>query len=428
MSAAESVLAAILLGGSKAYWRVADMLRADDFPSAKFASVYRVIGNVARSDADIDAITVGDQCEIEGVATAAEITRIASGSASPSNVRAYADRLKSDAMARRVRQIASKAVDDGDLSTLQASIASLLAASPAQAEHVSAPLKRMWDGVMARFESGAALSGIPTGFPKIDEMTGGLQPGRVYGIGARPKIGKTVLAMNIAANVSLAGRPVSVWSLEMSAEELTQRMCCALAGVPFQSLQNPGTAEESHWQKLTPALSALKSAPLHIADALDVTIEEVEAQARQIKATSGLDLLVLDYLGLFKLPKLDRHDLSLGHVTRRCKAIAKALQIPVILVFQLNRGSEQGQSVRPPRPSDARDSGSIEQDLDAMFLLHRPSYYDQSAERGLRLDLALQRNGPTGLIRLEDELHFCRFAPSQREWADTKPRYGADDL
>ena len=128
------------------------------------------------------------------------------------------------------------------------------------------------------------------------------------------------------------------------------------------------------------------------------------------------------------MPKKDRHALDVAHVTRRVKIIAKELRIPVILVFQLNRGSESGMQVRPPRPSDARDSGAIEQDLDAMFLLHRPSYYDKTAPSGLRLDLALQRNGPTGLIRLEEELHHCRFLPSNQEWKDPKAAGMDNDL
>ncbi len=135
-------------------------------------------------------------------------------------------------------------------------------------------------------------------------------------------------------------------------------------------------------------------------------------------AMGKCDVLAIDYLGLVRTPKADRHDLAIAHITRRVKIIAKELRIPVLLVFQLNRGSESGAAVRPPRPSDARDSGAIEQDLDAMFLLHRPSYYDKTAEAGLRLDLALQRNGPTGLIRLEDQLDRCRFAPSDRDWQE----------
>src|SRR5690606_181659 len=215
---------------------------------------------------------------------------------------------------------------------------------------------------------------------------------------------------------------VVVWSLEMSDEELMQRMTCAVSGVPSVLLQRPrmmDSCDEAN-AKLNVAIKALRNAPLMISDRTDVTIEQIESQARQLRAMGKLDLLCIDYLGLLKLPKMDRHDLAIAHVTRRVKIIAKELRIPVLLVFQLNRGSEQGGTVRAPRPSDARDSGAIEQDLDAMFLLHRPSYYDKNAPKGLRLDLALQRNGPTGLIRLDDELHACRFTGGASEWTDPK--------
>ena len=129
-----------------------------------------------------------------------------------------------------------------------------------------------------------------------------------------------------------------------------------------------------------------------------------------------------------RLPTMSRHDLAIAHATRRVKIIAKELKIPVILVFQLNRGSESNGAVRHPRPSDARDSGAIEQDLDAMFLLHRPSYYDKKAPKGMRLDLAIQRNGPTGLIYLHEELDKCRFAGGATEWTDAAPNTGDHDL
>jgi replicative DNA helicase len=217
----------------------------------------------------------------------------------------------------------------------------------------------------------------------------------------------------------------------MSDEELMQRMACAVSGIASMALQRPHLLDslDEGWAKLDVAIRRLRDAPLYISDKTDVTIEQIESQARQMKASGHLKLLCIDYLGLMRMPKMDRHDLAVAHVTRRVKIIAKELQIPVILVFQLNRGSENGMQVRPPRPSDARDSGAIEQDLDAMFLLHRPSYYDKRAAKGLRLDLALQRNGQTGLIEMGDELHCCRFVGGAKEWMDNDvaTKGGRDD-
>jgi replicative DNA helicase len=420
MNPSQSVIGAITLGGKDAYWRVADILRPEDFPSPWFGNVYRIMGEIAKSPAELDIITIGTEMERQGVPHPAEVLDCANHTPGYSAVRTYAELVKSEALERRFRAICSEGAKTGDLATTQAQIAALLSAQPAHAVPARDVLKRMWANVMARYEAGDTLSGIPTGIPKLDEWTGGLQPGRVYGIGARAKMGKTVLAMNISANVALAGKHVAAWSLEMSDEELMQRMACSVAGVPASVLAHPKLLDsvDGAMSRLHEAIKALREAPLVISDRTDVTIEQIEAQARQMHACGQLDLLCIDYLGLLRLPKMDRHDLAIAHVTRRVKIIAKELRIPVLLVFQLNRGSEHGQTVRAPRPSDARDSGAIEQDLDAMFLLHRPSYYDKRATPGLRLDVAIQRNGPTGLIHMHDDLACCRFTGGEHEWVD----------
>lgn len=423
-AAAENVIGGIIIGGRDAYWRVADVLSPADFRDPQLRDLYRVLGEIAKSSIDLDVVTAMEEADRQGVMDAASVAEIAGNTASAANIRSHAEIVKADSLTRRVRAICAEGAKTGDVATVQAALSALLSSQPSSAVPAGIALQRMWDGVMARYEAGDAVCGLKTGFPLIDEMTGGLQPGRVYGIGARAKMGKTILAMNICANVACPasgdGKAVAVWSLEMSDEELMQRMTCAMSGVPSVALQRPKMLDEieNATTRISVAMKALKSSKLLISDRTDVTIEQIEAQARQLHAFGQLDLLCIDYLGLLRLPKMDRHDLAIAHATRRIKIIAKELRIPVLLVFQLNRGSEQGGTVRPPRPSDARDSGAIEQDLDAMFLLHRPSYYNKSAQPGLRLDLALQRNGPTGLIRLEDELHACRFTGGSEYWSD----------
>jgi replicative DNA helicase len=430
MNPSQSVIGAITLGGKDAYWRVADLLKPDDFADRWSADVFRIMGEIARSSAELDVITICSEMERQGVADQHEVIDCAGHTPGWSAVRTYAELVRSDATQRRVRAICAEGAKTGDVATVQAALSALLNAQPAHAVLAADALNRMWKGVMARYEAGDTFSGLLTGIPLLDEWTGGLQPGRVYGIGARAKMGKTVLAMGICSHAALAGKHVGVWSLEMSDEELMQRMACAAAGVRSVLLQRPKLLDEDDtaMSKLHEAIKALKEAPLRISDRTDVTIEEIEAQARQMHACGQLDLLCIDYLGLLRMPKMDRHDLAIAHVTRRVKIIAKELRIPVLLVFQLNRGSEHGQSVRPPRPSDARDSGAIEQDLDAMLLLHRPSYYDKRAKPGLRLDLALQRNGRTGLIHMNDDLACCRFTGGAQEWTDeTAAKGGRDD-
>lgn len=430
--AAENVLGGILIGGREAYWRVADVVTAADFGNPRHAALFTLLSEMAGGSGDLDVVTVGDEAERRGSFFADDVYGLVAVTGSCANIRAYAELVRDEAISRRFRTICTQGARTGDVAETQAAITELLQSKPAGVVPLREAMKRMWDGVMERYSQGEELTGLRTGFPEIDEKTGGLQPGRVYGIGARAKMGKTVLAMNICANVACPPlgrdgellwqpRNVAVWSLEMSEDELSQRMAAAAAGVPSVLLQRPKLmdAQEEATARLGAAISRLNSAPLVVSDRMDVSIEDIEAQARQLHAEGRLELLCIDHIGLLRLPKKDRHDLAVGHVTRRAKGIAKDLKVPVILVFQLNRGSESGQQVRPPRPSDARDSGNIEQDLDAMFLLHRPSYYDKAARKGLRLDLALQRNGPTGLMELRDELEFCRFMPTGREWVDS---------
>lgn len=441
--AAENVLGGIILGGRDVYWQVADMLKPEDFKDRRHGLVYRLIADMVKGASDVDVVTVGEEAERQGVVGGDFITDLACNTASYANIRAYAEIVASDALSRRFKIVCAEGAKTGDMATTQADLSALLTSQPAHALRASDAVKRMWADVMERYNSGDKMRGLQTGFPEIDELTGGLQPGRVYGIGARAKMGKTILAMNICGNVACPptdskGQPkwepksVAVWSLEMGDTELMQRMTCAMSGVRSIYFEKPHLFDHDDevMPKLHSASARLRDANLWVSERTDVTIEQIEAQARQMKAQGNLDLLCIDYLGLLKLPKSDRHDLAIAHMTRRVKIIAKELRIPVILVFQLSRSSEKsGSQVRPPRPSDARDSGSIEQDLDAMFLLHRPNYYDKSAKSGLRLDLAIQRNGPTGLMELEDQLEFCRFLPTGRAWVDSQGAQGPyDDL
>lgn len=441
--AAENVLGGILIGGREAYWKVADIVSAADFASPRHSGLFALLTEMAHGSGDMDGVTVAEEASNRGASFADDVYPLLSCTGSSANIRSYAELVKQDAISRRFRAICAEGARSGDVAETQAAITELLQSKPAGTVPLKDAMKRMWEGVMARYEQGDDLAGLRTGFPEIDELTGGLQPGRVYGIGARAKMGKTVLAMNICANVACPpldrdGKPmwpakhVGVWSLEMSEDELAQRMASAAAGVPSALLQRPKAMDHQAeaTARLSDAIRRLNGASLVVSDRLDVSIEDIEAQARQLHAEGRLDLLCIDHIGLLRLPKKETHSLAVGHATRRAKAIAKELKIPVILVFQLNRASESGAQVRPPMPSNARDSGNIEQDLDAMFLLHRPNYYDKTAKKGLRLDLALQRNGPTGLMELGDELQFCRFVPTGRTWEDAKGGSGVgyDDL
>lgn len=424
MSAPEqNVLGAVLLDPS-AYWRVADLLTADHFTADGHAAIWRAFGKLNEAGRPIDPFTV---MEATGWAdNDAYIFRLASDTPSAANVRAYAESVRNAATTRRVKLAGERIAVQGDLPEAQSLIASITDDQPGRLVTAKEAAGAMWKGVMARWEAKEETSGLLTGIPELDAMTGGLQRGRVYALGARAKMGKSILAWQIAAHVAVKqGKTVAGFSLEMTTDELMQRMACSLAGVRSVGLLRPKAMEDNEWARLSVAMAELTTSPLLLSDRMDMTIEQIEAHARQAKP----DLVVIDYLQLIEQPHLENEAARLGFLTRRVKKLSKDCDVPVIEVFQVNRGSETGSNIRPPRPSDARGSGTIEQDCDAMFLLHRPNYYAKDAAPGLRLDLALQRNGPTGLIRMEDDLERCRFLPSDRNWVDPQAKGGGfEDL
>lgn len=416
IEAEQNVLGAVLIDPAS-YFTVADLIRAEDFEDATHAAVWRAFGALHNAESPIDAFTVSEAVgRNDGY-----LYGIQAGTPSAANIRAYAEHVKASSTARRVRAIGRRVASTGDLAEAQQLVAEVMDDQPGRLVPIRDAMKSMFDGVMERYGRKDEFAGLQTGIPQLDSLTGGLQLGRVYALGARAKMGKSMLAWQIAAHVATHGHKVTGFSLEMTADELMQRMACAVGGALSGGLLLPKTMNDIEWSKVNAGIRTLADARLSLSDRMDITIDQIEAQVRQSRPA----LVVIDYLQLIEQPDLETEAVRLAYITRRIKKIAKVCNVAVIEVFQVNRGNEVG-SIRPPRPSDARGSGTIENDCDAMLLLHRPSYYDKSAERGLRLDLALQRNGPTGLIRMEDELDRCRFVPSERPWIDPKQASGHD--
>lgn len=417
----QNVLGAVLLDPS-AYFRVSDLLKPDDFTSDGHRAIWAAFGKLHAAERPIDPFTVMEATSWQD--NDPYIFRLASDTPSAANVRAYAESVKAESTRRRTRLAGERISARGDIAEAQTLIGQILDDQPGRMITADEAAGAMWKGVVARYDREDEATGLLTGIPKLDAMTGGLQPGRVYAMGARAKMGKSLLAWQIAAHVAVrTGKRVAGFSLEMSTDELMQRMACALAGVRSYGLLNPKSMDNEEWSRLTVAMADLRAAPLLLSDRMDLTIDQIEAQSRQAKA----DLVVIDYLQLIEQPGFGSEAERLAYITRRIKKLAKSCDAPVIEVFQVNRGNETTQNPGPPMPSNARGSGTIEQDCDAMLLLHRPGYYDKKTP-GLRLDLALQRNGPTGLIRMECDLEKCRFLPSQDEWQDAKTGGTGDGL
>jgi replicative DNA helicase len=246
--------------------------------------------------------------------------------------------------------------------------------------------------------------GIETDFHELDDMLNGLQKGEMVIVAARPSMGKTAFAMNVVEAVSANHRlPCAVFSLEMSKQQLAQRMLCSRAGIDAQKVRK-GLLSAQEFQELAAVVVELSKAPIWVDDSPGLTILELRAKARRLKRQHDIKLLMIDYMQLMDNPGPDSRQQQISEISRGIKAVARELEIPVIALSQLNRASE-GRDGHRPRMSDLRESGSIEQDADVIILLHREDYYRMSEpdfmpDNIAEIIIAKQRNGPTGTVKL----------------------------
>jgi replicative DNA helicase len=275
------------------------------------------------------------------------------------------------------------------------------------------------------YENRGSVTGIPTGFVELDRMTSGLHPAEMVVIAARPSMGKTALAMNIAEHVAMnVGKPVAVFSLEMSSQQLVQRLLCSRAKVDLQRVRN-GFLSERDFPSLTAAAAKLAAAKMFIDDTPGLSIMELRAKARRMKSQYDVRLIVIDYLQLLRSTSRraqDNRQLEISEISGGIKALAKELDLPIIVVAQLNRQPDtRAKEGGRPRLSDLRESGSIEQDADVVGLLVRPEYYEtdddakQEKAGEAELIVAKQRNGPTGDVPLIFLKEYTRFESRARE-------------
>jgi replicative DNA helicase len=299
-----------------------------------------------------------------------------------------------------------------------------------QVTPIAEVLQESLDRIDARMDQQHAFGGVETGFVDFDQMTGGLQKSELVILAARPSMGKTALAMNMAEYAALNGTPVLFVSLEMSGIELGDRLLCSVARVNGNRLRN-GTITNDERKKLVNAAAQISQAPLYIDDSPSRTMTEIAANARRLKRRSGLGLIVVDYLQLIDPdnPRDPRQE-QVSKISRRLKGLAREMQVPVLCLGQLNRQVESTSSNKP-QLSHLRESGAIEQDADVVMFVHRDEYYmtneeDREQVRG-QADLLIrkQRNGPTGEVKLTWNHEFTRFdnfaAPAYAEFQSFGP-------
>ena len=271
--------------------------------------------------------------------------------------------------------------------------------------------------LVAASEHGSEVTGLPTGFEDLDRLTGGFRPSNLVVVAARPSMGKTALALCVGEHVALAeGKPVAIFSLEMSGEELTQRMLCSVAMVDASRMRS-GRLSADDWPRVSQAADRLSKAPIFIDDSEGMTVTEMRTKARRLKARAGdLGLIIIDYIQLMEgAPHLRRRDENrvqeLSAISRGLKMMARDLDVPMIVVSQLNR-SPDARNDKRPMLSDLRESGAIEQDADMVLLIYRDDYYEPDSEsKGIaEVNVAKHRNGPTDRVKLAFMGTYAKFA------------------
>ncbi len=292
-------------------------------------------------------------------------------------------------------------------------------------------LKPSFEHIQRMFERQALVTGVPTGYTDLDELTAGFQNSDLIILAGRPAMGKSALALNFAENAAIptgkfARVPVAVFSLEMSKEQLAQRLLCSQGGINLHRVRS-GRLTNEDWPRLTTAAGLLNDAPILIDDSPSPSLMEIRAKCRRLKAESKLGLLIIDYLQLIRSSgQAENRVQEISQITRGLKGLAKELNIPIIALSQLSRAVETRDKSGRPQLSDLRESGSIEQDSDLVFFIYREIMYNKEAEEPNKAELiiAKQRNGPTGSVPLTFLRESTKFVPYSRTFeGETQPEF-----
>ena len=345
------------------------------------------------------------------------LIELANAVPSAANARHYANLVREKAMIRKLIETAGDILYDAyhspeDARCILEEAEQRIFHIAQESEHASSQsLRDLIDQTMKFLDEneGRAITGVASGFAELDEMTSGLQKGELIIIAARPSMGKTALALNIAEQVALQGKAVAVFSLEMSRQQLVQRLLCSRSGVDSHRLRR-NMLRDQEWHKLHRACDQLMDAPILIDDTPGLSSMQLRAKARRLAAKHKLEMVVIDYLQLMTTGgRAESRQQEVSEISRAVKAMARELEVPVVCLSQLNRAAEQREGHRP-RMADLRESGSIEQDADVIMMLHREEYYHQQDPHWVEdnpekvnvaeLIVAKQRNGPTGTVNL----------------------------
>ncbi|GAB4409514.1 MAG: replicative DNA helicase [Thermodesulfovibrionales bacterium] len=438
IEAEQSVLGAILLEND-ALTKAIEILSHEDFYREAHRKIFGVMIELFEKGEAIDLITVANSLrrrdELDAIGGEAYLSTLASQVPTAANVRYHSKIVKEKALLRALLRSATEIAAKVYESSMEAdemvdyAERSIFDISDKRTKTSFFTLKEVikssFEMIEHLYDKKEAITGIPSGFRDLDELTTGLQPGDLIIIGGRPSMGKTALGLNIAQHVGIEMRePVAIFSLEMSKEQLAMRMLCAEAMVDSNSVRK-GFIRKEDWHKLTSAAGKLAEAPIFIDDSSSITVLEMRAKARRLKIEQGgLSLVIVDYLQLMRSRgNFERREQEISEISRSLKALAKELKVPVVALSQLNRGVEQRHDRRPTL-ADLRESGAIEQDADVIIFLYRDEVYnkDNPSNRGkAEVIIAKQRNGPTSTVNLTFLSNCTRFmAYTDRSYNDSE--------
>jgi replicative DNA helicase len=426
LEAERSVLGGMLLD-NQAIHQVLEILDGDDFYSSGHKKIFQSIIDLTERNEPADLITLSnllkDRSQLDPVGGAAYLGSLVDAVPSAANIGYYSKIVKEKSVLRKLISattgILSKTYEnatdiDGIIDEAEYAIFQISENKVRQSFFpIREIIKDSFRTIERLFEKKSLITGVPTGFEELDRMTSGFQRSDLIIIAGRPSMGKTAFALNVAQHAAIEmDVPVAVFSLEMSKEQLAMRMLSSEARVDAQRLRK-GFLGETDWPRLTTAAGALSDAKLFIDDTAAITVLEMKAKARRLKAERGLGMVVLDYLQLMKgREQSPSREQEISEISRSLKALAKELSVPVVALSQLNRQVE-ARSDRRPQMADLRESGAIEQDADVILFIYRDEVYNRSEdnpEKGIaEIIIGKQRNGPTGKIRLAFLKEFTRF-------------------
>jgi len=421
-NAERAVLGSILMDPD-AVAQVRELLEPDDFYAERHQHIYRAAVLLSERGEPVDIVTLPGELERgPGVGRAGGMDYISDLNFSvptAASVKHYAEIVVAHALRRRLIGAGAEVsrlgfdttndVTDAINSAEQTVFALGERGRNAEATHIAPIVRETWQLLERRLHENRLVHGVPTNFSKLDLLTQGLQPGELIVLAARPSVGKTSFALNIARNAAVLARsPTVIFSLEMSKQSLVQRLICSEAKVDSYMLRT-GQADQHAFQRIAQAMDTLTQADLWIDDTPGLTIGNLRARARRMKAQMGIALIVIDYLQLMHGGRQESRVQEVSDISAGLKGIAKELQVPVLALSQLSRESERRENKRP-QLSDLRDSGSIEQDADVVLFLYREGMHNRDVDRA-KTDLlvAKNRNGPTDdlkLVFIEEQTAF----------------------